>query len=198
MTIKKGQQWGWPLKAPRPDAVASTDAELATLAANGARRVQVTGGDLLATLGLQPGDDRVTRGEAWEFPIDLGWASLDGSEEQPFVAHLWAGRRWWHGHAVVLCNAAWWGPFYLGPKAHPNDGLLDVTEGRLSWRDRRRARVLALTGSHLPHPDLMVARTAVASFAFEAPAAVTLDNIAVGQAQLVEARTEPDALFVVA
>ena len=38
-------------------------------------------------------------------------------------------------------NAQWLGDWDLGPRSHPNDGLLDVTDGTLPFGDRWKARI---------------------------------------------------------
>ncbi len=57
-------------------------------------------------------------------------------------------------------NAQWLGDWDLGPRAHPGDARLDVTDGRLPLGDLLKARKRVRTGTHLPHPDLVTTRTA--------------------------------------
>jgi diacylglycerol kinase family enzyme len=94
-------------------------------------------------------------------------------------------------------NAEWLGAWDLGPRSHPNDGLLDVTDGSLRLRERLTARRRARTGSHLPHPGLRTSRVAAATFSFERGMPVHLDGEAMGTVHEVVVRTEPDALTVV-
>lgn len=206
MVIGKGEAWGEPC-VPPPDLVtAADDAELGSLAAeafaDGRRLVaEVRSGDLAATLGVRAGDGSGgTRAveDRMAFTIDLGFASLDDGEPRPFVAHLVAHRTLWAGSFVVVMNAAWLGRWYLGPRAHPNDGLLDITEGSLSLRQRLLARSRVRTGSHLPHPELRATRKATWEGRFDRPTEVVLDGRSAGPARLVRAWIEPDCLTLFA
>ncbi|MGH1490992.1 MAG: hypothetical protein ACRBK7_16625 [Acidimicrobiales bacterium] len=186
----------------------------------------VTAGDLLATLGLsqpRPIDERF----AYPIDLGQAFlrSESDGLEAGPFpfVAHLivgHAGRSPWPasfgpladliggaiaralGHGVpctvAAMNAAWLGDLRLGPKAHPNDGLLDVTEGQVGFRERREAVSRARSGSHLPHPALSTSRVAQWSASFDRPRSVSLDGVAKGRFMAVRIELVPDAITVVA
>jgi len=129
-------------------------------------------------------------------PVDLGVALLDG-RLHVFVAHLAAHTRTWGATFLVAMNAEWLGEWDLGPRSHPNDGLLDVTEGSLGWRDRLSARRRARSASHLPHPGLRTTRVSVGTWTFERAVPVHLDGELEGRFRDVVLRVEPDALTVV-
>ena len=61
--------------------------------------------------------------------------SIDGRQHW-FVAHLVARRSWWRGRVVAAMNAQWLGAWDVAPRAHPDDGLLDLLDGDLSLGDR--------------------------------------------------------------
>lgn len=226
MTIEKGRSWGGPAEDPSPASVALGDAELADMAAEAIGRgthlvARLTGGDLLATLGISGERDRAERAA---YPIDLAIAELsvdpldsqandraDPRSRLPFVAHLTARRPrnviadaaaalLGHGPGVTVSvmNAAWLGDLRLGPKAHPNDGLLDVTEGRVRFAERREAMRRARSGSHLPHPALRVVRSSQWGTGFDRPTSIWLDGVDRGQFRSVRVSVIPDALTVVA
>jgi diacylglycerol kinase family enzyme len=158
--------------------------------------VGLVGGDLCRTVG-GPGDRaRLADGRGVRLPIDVVRAELDGSPHW-FVAHLVAHRRWWRGEAAVAMNAEWLGPWKLGPRAHPGDGLVDVTRGSLPWRDRWRARARAHRGDHLPHPRLTVVRAASMELTFPRPTPVWLDGRPAGRCRHVVLTVEPDAAAIV-
>ncbi len=221
MTIEKGRPWGGPSADPSPAAVAVDDAELASLALRavddgGHLTARVLSGDLLTTLGVQ--GERPER-DRNDFPMDLGVAYLgdtlddrsDRSLLVPFVAHLVVaqadagavgllGRLLGHGPSplVSVMNAAWLGPLRLGPRAHPNDGLLDITEGRVPFAERREANRRARSGSHLPHPALSHRRVAHWECEFEQPMSIVVDGVDRGRHRTVRVEVTPDALTVVA
>jgi hypothetical protein len=188
MTIRKGEAWG-ASDGPEPSAHLTDDSSLAAhVAAERGAVVSVSHGDLHRTLGL--GD--VPRREPLWFPMDLGWVSLDGGPEQPFVAHALARSRTWSGAGAAIMNAAWIGDRYLGPRAHPNDGLLDITFGALPPRQLVAAARRAKTGMHLPHPALSVRRVGSWSHTFDRPRFLWLDGCRSGNGRRIECRVEAD------
>lgn len=207
VVITRGGPYGTngPLRAGAP--VVSRDAELrrllesarrdgTALDAAGLDEVGLLGGDLCVTLGGPRPLAVLSTDDAVRAPIDVVRATLDGTPHW-FVAHLLAHQPGWHGEAAVAMNAERIGDWKLGPRAHPNDGLVDVTFGALGWQDRLKARKRAPTGSHLPHPQLRVERQGTVTLRFRKPTPVVLDGDRVGRARVVELEVEPDALTVV-
>lgn len=137
------------------------------------------GGDLYRTLGGALRSDSAIRPQATiglRAPVDLGILTTD-TEEWLFVAHAVLRRPVWSGNFFVAMNAQWCGDLDLGPRSHPGDGLLDVTEGRLGIRQRLSARSRARSGSHLPHPRLSTRRASVAAVSTEHPLAARIDGV---------------------
>jgi hypothetical protein len=202
VTIGKGSPYGEPGTLPADGVVVGSDAEAAAVVTDARRgghavpTLGLIGGDLCRTLGGLGDADRLRTPDATTFPVDLGCVLLDGHLHY-FVAHLAAHRRWWSGRFAVVMNAEWLGELDLGPRAHPGDGLLDVTDGKLGLRDRLAARRRARTGSHLPHPGLRTSRSGRVELSFPDGVPVFLDGVAVGPARELMVHVEPDALTVV-
>ena len=202
MTIRKGEPWGEARPLPPDGVVVRSDAEARHVVTE-ARRASLPvpvlgllGGDLCRTLGGR-GDEGRLRGEAAStVPCDLGVALVDGRLHW-FVAHLVARRGWWRGRAWVVMNAAWLGPWNLGPRAHPGDGLLDVTDAAVPPGELLKVRSRLPQGAHLPHPALRTSRAAAAQERLERALPVRLDGEVVGDARSLSVRVEPDALTVV-
>lgn len=202
MTIRRGAPWGEPGMLPPGAPVVTDDAGLRTHV-EAARRhgfatpvVGVLGGDLCRTVG-GPGERARLHEGGVVLPIDVGRVDIDG-ETHWFCAHLVARRRWWFGAAAVVMNAQFLGDWDLGPRAHPNDGLLDLTAGTLPLGDRREARRRATTGTHLPHPALRTARGPHHELDFDPPVGVWLDGVRVARAaRRLVVDVEPDAALIV-
>lgn len=202
MTVRKGSAWGAPGGLASGAPVVSSDAELRSIV-EAARRagepipeVGLLGGDLCRTLG-GPGDASVLHDpQRLRLPIDVASVLLDGRQFW-FVSHLVARRSWWRGRAVVAMNAQFLGAWDLGPRSHPNDGFLDLSDGQLPIGERMKARRRLPTGSHLPHPLIRTSRTRSELLHFDPALPVFLDGVAMGPAQDVALRVEPDALTVV-
>jgi hypothetical protein len=199
--IRRGQEWARPFPGHREAALgwprAKCDAEVARHAAAGQEIVVLVGGDLHRTLG-SPRAERIEEGTAMAFDIDLGVVRVDGGPARLFAAHLIAGSQpWWRRRTVVVMNAAFVGAANLGPRAHPGDGFLDVTDGRLGWRDRRRARQRWGAGAHLPHPALRTTRTERLEIDLGDAVPLWLDGVRIGTARYLDLEVRPQALTVV-
>lgn len=204
MTIRRGEPWGRPgtLGAGgvvvHSDAAARSAVELARREGRPYPALGLLGGDLCRTLGGTGAEARLHDGSGVVVPIDLGEALLDGRLHL-FVAHLVLGASWWRGRRVHVMNAEWLGGADIAPRAHPNDGLLDVIElsAAMGARERFKVRRRLASGTHLPHPGITARRAPAFQFEFDRPVAVTLDGLTVGEARRVSARLEPDALVAV-
>ncbi|MEX0768163.1 MAG: hypothetical protein WD029_06805, partial [Microthrixaceae bacterium] len=173
MTIRKGESWGEPGVLELDADLAASDAELAALLQRYYEAQQIPpvigllAGSLHRTLGSPQRDERSLRsGDGYVFPIDLGLLQFQDAQgnqkESVFVAHLVAYTDYrlnlWRKRTVIVMNAAFVEDLNLGPRAHPNDGRLDVTEGQLGFKQRKQAYRRAAGGAHLPHPDLTETR----------------------------------------
>ena len=202
MPIQRGEDWGVAGGLGADGVLVGSDAEARALIEEARRanrplpELGLLGGDLCRTLGGRGDPDAVRSPQAWRFSVDVGAVLLDGRLFW-FCAHLAARRRGWAGEALVAMNAAWRGTWNLGPKAHPGDGLLDISHGRLSIGDRLRARRRVGTGDHLPHPQIRYHRTAAFQVVLEQPLMVELDGQPVLRATNLSIRVEPAALTVV-
>ena len=193
MTIEKGQPWG-ESHGVGVESVLPDDAAVARYVNDHpAAVVSAVSGDLMQTLGLSDGPRR----EPLWFPMDLGFASLDGGAEQPFAAHVIARSTGWLGVSAAVMNAAWLNDRYLGPRSHPNDGLLDVTIGALPPRQLWAAAKRAKTGVHVPHPALSVKRVPVWEHTFDRARSIWIDGCRIGRAKHLVCRVESDAFTLV-
>lgn len=194
--IAKGQPWGAPGELPEGGVVVRSDIEAATVLGDARRErrpfpaLGLLGGDLCRTLG---GGGRELQGV--RFTVDLGEVLLDGRLHM-FVAHLVARDLLW-ARAFVAMNAQWLGRWNLGPRAHPNDGLLDTYDSHLPLGQLLPVRARLHHGAHLPHPGIKERRTAAVQVELERPLPVRLDGKAVGRARVISVRVETDALTVV-
>ena len=198
MTIKKGEEWG--TVGPRPDdtIVVASDAQARGVIEPLRRAneplppIAPRYGDLARTVGASgnPGED------VRLLPCDLGAVLLDGRLFW-FVSSLVAGEPFRRGRCVAVMNTEWLGEWDLAPRAHPNDGLLDILDMQLSITQARQARRRAKLGDHLPHPRIEVSRMAAMQLELTRALPVRLDGEVVGSFRNISVRVEPDALTVV-
>ena len=202
MTIRRGEAWGRPGALPADGVVVRSDAEAHDIV-TAARRtgaaiptLGLLGGDVCRALGGSGDEGRLRSEDAVTFSMDLGEALLDGRLHY-FLAHLVARRRLWIGRVVVVMNTPWLGEWNLGPKAHPNDGLLDASDARLRPGELLPARSRVHLGTHVPHPRIATLRAPAMQFGLDRPTTVRLDGRPVGSFRDLSVRVEPDALTVV-
>ncbi len=202
MTIRKGQDWGRPGALPDDGILVHRDAD-ARAAVSDARAGQhpipvlgLLGGDLARCVGSTGEVDRLRSDRARTVEVDLGEVEIDGTPHV-FVAHLVARRRLWSGRFVVAMNAEHIGSWKVAPRAHPNDGELDLLDGTLSLDDRLKARRRLPSGDHIPHPSITTRRIRTVEIGFDRPTPVYLDGELVGRGQHLLIRVVPDALHCV-
>lgn len=196
--IAKGQSWGEPGELPAGGVIVRSDAEAAAALVEARRdrrpfpALGLLGGDLCRTLGGGGGRGAL---DGVRFTVDLGEALLDGRLHL-FVAHLVARTRFWT-RTFVAMNAQWLGDWNLGPRAHPNDGLLDTYDVRLPPGQLLPVRARLHHGAHLPHPGIKERRSAAVQVELGTPLPIRLDGVGVGRATVISVRVQADALTVV-
>lgn len=222
MNVRKGEDWGQEAPLPNGAETASSDLALRSLveqrvasaklslgadqalAAPGSEHqllgdpVGLLGGDLWRTMGGPVGGmDRLRSDEAVTAAIDIWQVTVDGKTAGCFVSHLVARRRAWAGDFLVAMNGSWMGDLYLGPKAHPGDGLVDVTFGALGLKQRVLARGHARSGSHLPHPKLTARRATSFAHQLARTMPIVLDGQVVARGSAVQIVLLPAKIPVV-
>jgi hypothetical protein len=204
VTVRKGEGWGEPGWLAEDGVVVHSDAE-ARRVVEAARRagerpppLGLAGGDLCRTLGGRGDVDRLRSGDAAWLPVDLGAVLVDGRLHW-FVAHLVARRWWWHGPLLAAMNAEFLGDWDVAPRAHPNDGLLDmvVVDAAMTLTHRIQAKRRLSTGAHVPHPAIRQSRRPAFQIEFDRPTGVWLDGERIATAANLSVRVEPDAVICI-
>ena len=180
----------------RSDIEVRTIVESARRAGEAIPPVGLLGGDLMRALGGRGDESRIRGDQAMRLPVDVGSVLVDGRQFW-FVAHLVARRSWWRGRLIAVMNVDGLGRWNVAPRAHPNDGFLDLVDADPPLADRVRARRRLPSGSHLPHPDIRSEQTRATQLHLDPPLRVWLDGEPLGRAHDLVLRVEPDALTVV-
>jgi YegS C-terminal NAD kinase beta sandwich-like domain len=204
MTVRRGESWGEPGTLTADGVVVRSDAEARRVVERARRAGErlpplgLAGGDLCRTLGGRGDVARLRSGDAVRLPVDLGMVLVDGRLHW-FVAHLVARRSWWRGPLLAAMNAEFLGDWDVAPRAHPNDGLLDLVAvaAEMTLTDRIRARRRLAVGGHVPHPAIEQSRRPAFQMEFDQPTRVWLDGERIGTATNLSVRIEPDALICV-
>lgn len=196
MVVKRGEEWGETITSPIVDAVVATSDNAVANAVGGGTTspVVVRGGDLHRSLGSPVGPAATRR-----VPIDVISVRVDGGATLPAVAHVVVRRRgrlgWWRGPIAAVFNVDHFGSWDAAPRAHPNDGWLDIVEVgesmalRTRWQAWRRLR----TGDHVPHPGITTRRVRSESLTFERPLGIWVDGVDRGTVTTLAVEVRPDA-----
>jgi hypothetical protein len=154
--------------------------------------IGLAGGDLARTVAGGSADQFTAA--ATQLPLDLVRVDAGGRTTWS-AAHVVCRRSWWRGEVVLAMTAQYLGGFDVAPRAHPNDGRLDLLlveeamGARARWQARRRAR----TGTHLPHPRLRPSQVAEIELTFARPLHIWVDGRRWHTAAAVSLSVEPDA-----
>jgi diacylglycerol kinase family enzyme len=139
------------------------------------------------------GADRFASG-ATRVPLDLVRVEAEGRSTWS-VAHVVARRSWWRGDVVLAMTAQYLGDADVAPRAHPNDGKVDVLRVdpampmQARWQAVRRAR----TGSHVPHPLLRMTQVQQITLDLARPLVVWIDGVRWSTTRTLTLTVEPDA-----
>ncbi|MEZ5250968.1 MAG: hypothetical protein R2713_17670 [Ilumatobacteraceae bacterium] len=136
-----------------------------------------------------PGSRRpIARRPAVELDDQVAWAAT----------HVVARRSWWRGEVIAAMNGQFLDGWDVAPRAHPNDGRLDLVRVRaaMSARDRWRARRRLPSGTHVPHPAIEIRQVSAVELRFEHPMRVWADGVELGSSRRLSLGVEPDAFTV--
>ena len=157
--ITRGEPWGTPTTRSADDVVITGDIALAQSSPH--HRLIVSGGDIAHSLG----DPLVPQigAECIEVPIDalqvVVSLSNGGIEESIASSSVIIGS-WFQGRLICVTNGGSVGTRNVSPRAHPNDGFLDVMEldSAMGIQQRLLARRRSSLGNHSPHPHISNSR----------------------------------------
>jgi hypothetical protein len=190
VTIEKGQPWGDAVTRPDDLLVVDSDAALArALVERSGRPVGPCAGDLHRSLGSPP-----SRREMQRLPVDLLTCRI-GERSAVAVAHVVMRSSWWRGPIIAAMNVDHLGSWNVAPRAHPNDGRVDVVEVASSMRLRERwqARRRLPAGTHVPHPAITMSAVRQRSWQFDRDMTVWVDGVRAGTTRTVSIEVVPDA-----
>lgn len=206
MTIRRGEPWGTLGPPPTGLVRIADDAALGRLvtehrtAGTALPPVALVGGDLGRALGVREDALRLDGGgDVAVLPVDVVRIDTDDGRTAWFASHLVAVRSWWRGPLVAAVNGQYLGTWDVSPRAHPNDGRIDVVrvDAAMSIRDRWRARTRLRHGTHVPHPAIEIRQVASTALTFDRPTPLVLDGVRWIETDRCTLTVEPDALTVV-
>ena len=124
---------------------------------------------------------------------------LTNSEEtrrRCFIGRAFISEKLFFGRTIAVLNSSFVGNRDWAPKAHPNDGRLDLVEldGSMNVRQRLTALKLMKSGSHLPHPQIRYRQLSEYEYATEDSASLSIEGVRMGSIRHCLFRVLPDAV----
>ena len=206
MPIAPGSPWGTTSPLPERAQFVSSDRELGTFLRDNtaqhihARSFFMQSGDIPRSLGVnRTSNDN----ECLRVVIDalsVSYTDTSGVEHSDVcIGSLSITRRFLRGAVSVVTNSGYWRGHEVAPRAHLNDGKLDIFEvsGAMRWGQRRLMWQKTKLGTHLPHPLLKYSQGDF--FHWEgSPQRLSIDGHFVAMASKVSCRVQSDCVQVFA
>ena len=191
--IRRGQPWGEP--SYMSDDVIIVENDLVLARTNPTNRVFLSGGDIARSLG-QPQVPSV--GSACtEVTIDAMVCDIksnDGESTWIVAASSIIVGNYWKGRHLIVSNAGWIGDSNVAPRAHPNDGKVEMLtmHSHMTLRQRFLARRKMNTGVHLPHPDLSSAQISTVVIESKGRELLVIDGDKISNWTSISLTVQPD------
>lgn len=198
MTIRPGAEWGREVEHDRSIPSARTERRLTRRWERGSSSpIFLASGSLRLALGLRWRGRR----QRVEITCDLLVVGLERGHRRRSLhalGNVVVCERGVRPRMHVISNTGWWARRRITPRAHPNDGLLDVlvVSREIGWAQRLRGLRRARRLDHLPHPGLAVSRDRTYVVEDRGVLVVWVDGRFVGFADRIEATVIPDAIEV--
>lgn len=212
MTIEKGKEWGHQGPYPKNVSYAASDADLIVQwERNSSVPFVITAGDLHTSLGRPKWGETDAPHEAAEvryLPVDIlkvtvttdNDLSSDPVTEMYALSFVQIGSWISRGRFICVSNCGFVGEYNIAPRAHPNDGEMDVVtiNTDIDWRQRLQARSRARLGNHVPHPQITMERGVSHSWTRTSPRErLIVDGVVVERWNGVQVAVIADACTVV-
>lgn len=206
MTIEKGKEWGRQIHTPTEHVEVMSDRELIdNWILNREQLFVVRGGDLFRSLGAPLCDMSVATKQLLPVDVMRVEISFDDTSSGTFYAlsNLQIGSWRSRGRFVCVSNCGFVDERNIAPRAHPNDGEVEVmtVSSTIDWKQRFQAWRRTRTGTHLPHPNISMERGNYGSWTRAGNEVLSIDGKPVSRGrgpnwQSVGIYVEPDACYV--
>ena len=208
MTIQKNSAYGVPALRPSNLIILHDDRDIADHFSSALKveHCTVNKGSIAQSLGIRNGmtqlnassDQQMTLVQIDLLQIDYRTTTSGDAETRLVVAGtLSIQHRTFFSTTLILSNSGILQKRDVLPRAHPNDGFVDVLEidPEISTRQRIIAWHRSLTGSHLPHPSFSVGRSRDFEWSGR-PSKMIADGVAVKGVVWLQCRVLPDAMSI--
>ena len=205
MTIRKGQEWGHfeerpsDLQLVADDVAACEVISKCVIESSSCLNLSISKSDMARTLGITGANNLDRQMLCTKFDVIEATYLLTNSEEtrrRCFIGRAFVSEKLFFGRTIAVLNSSFVGNRDWAPKAHPNDGKLDLVELDSSMKVRQRLTALKLmkSGSHLPHPQIRYRQLSEYEYATEDSASLSIEGVRMGSIRHCLFRVLPDAV----
>ncbi len=206
MVIKRGEDWGQRILRPDDLLVFDNDVQANVYLTKQFRyslpvqSIAILKSNVARSLGLNGSD---TNGEKMlKTSFDVLEVEICGGDgkvsSECFLGNAVIRNSWRRGTIIGVFNTAFIAGRDWAPRAHPNDGKLDVLllDEAMGLRQRLTAYRLSRSGSHLPHPHFKYLQNQSYVASDLEGAKLTVDSVEFGKVESCSFRVIPDAVSI--
>ena len=204
MPIQPGLPWGVVAAEPAPALYLVSDRSVGRFLRDNTAKIVHSqnlcyqAGDLETVLGLTDTRDRSQRLKVIVDAISVEYTDLQGKRHHDVCfGSLHIGNRLFRGALSIVSNSGLWRGREVAPRAHPNDGKLDIVEisPAMRWNQRMMAWRRTRIGTHLPHPLIQYSQGEFFSWSGTSQRLI-IDGEFVSRVQQVSCRIQSDCVAV--
>ncbi|NQV96625.1 MAG: hypothetical protein HQ486_02410 [Acidimicrobiaceae bacterium] len=207
MTIRKGANWGRQIARPDNLVYCNDDTGASILITNNLLKslelptIAIRKSNLARVLGIDGAKvtpDTTTKVLSTLFDlIRVDYLTVKGTPITVFgLGYALLRNSWWHGEIVAVLNESFIGDWDCAPRAHPNDGKLDVVivSSKMKPSQRLLASRRVRSGTHIPHPGITIAQQTYFETTIGAPKMLIVDGRQISTVKACEFTVIPDAV----
>lgn len=204
MTIRKGTNWGQQIARPVDLVTCQDDIAASILITSNLLNLQklpqiaIRNSNLARALGIDGATDTSTKIFSTLFDlIRVDCLTVKSTSVTVFgLGYALLRNSWWHGEIVAVLNESFIGNWDCAPRAHPNDGKLDVVivSSGMKLFQRLLASRRVRSGTHIPHPDITTSQQTYFEAAFGTPKMLVVDGRQISAVKACKFTVIPDAV----
>ena len=176
--------------------IASDEKEIIALYESGESLIGLQGGDLYESLGGRGVGQQDREKRTVGLKLDLGQLVV-GQERHLFASYCKVSNPLRPWYTIWVINSPIIGHRRISPKSHPADGLLDIIEFSLTFRESLKAYKRSMSGDHLPHPHIKTSKKRTHTINPRGKRKVVIDGRKVAYSKELSISVIPHAIAVV-
>ena len=207
MTIRRGTNWGQQIARPVDLVTCQDDVEASMLITDNLLKslelptIAIRNSNLARVLGIDGAKfapDMTTNVFSTLFDlIRVDCLTVKNTAVTVFgLGYALLRNSWWRGEIIAVLNESFIGDLDCAPRAHPNDGKLDVVivSSEMKLSQRLRASRRARSGTHIPHPNITIAQKTYFEAAIGTPKMLVVDGRQISAVKACKFTVIPDAV----